>query len=218
MTMAPSPKIKDSGYRLLASKGTGSAIIELALTLAGIAYEAEYLELEALGPGCARVTPYNPLGQVPVLIAPDGAVLSETAAIILALHDISPNAGLVPAGAAERQRFFRWLMFLVATLYPTFTYGDSPERWVSGEDAGAELRAKTDAAREGMWCFIEEQISPGPWFLGAEFSALDLYTAVMLHWRPRQDWFSGHCPKLSGVAEEVYKMPACGDALKRNFG
>lgn len=204
-------------YRLLAARGSGSTIVELALTLAGIPHEVEYLDYEDLGPECERVTRYSPLGQVPVLVCPDETVLTETAAIILSLHDIRPEAGLVPAGAAERQTFFRWLMFLVATLYPTFTYGDNPERWVSGEEPGAELRANTDAMRQRMWHFIEEQISPDPWFQGADFSALDIYIAVMTRWRPGPDWFRSHCPKLHGVALEVQKLPALGDVLKRNF-
>ncbi len=34
-----------------------------------------------------------------------------------------------PVGRAERQQFQRLLVWLVANVYPTFTFADYPERW-----------------------------------------------------------------------------------------
>ncbi|MBZ4236614.1 hypothetical protein LAM40_24290, partial [Mycobacterium tuberculosis] len=34
-----------------------------------------------------------------------------------------------PAGDPARARFLRLLVWIVANIYPTFTYGDYPERW-----------------------------------------------------------------------------------------
>ena len=80
-----------------------------------------------------------------------------------------------------RREFLRWLMFLVAAVYPTFTYGDEPAKWTrEGED---ELRKSTDEHRKSLWRLVEGAVR-GPWFLGETPSALDLYVAVMTRWRP----------------------------------
>ena len=64
---------------------------------------------------------------------------------------------------------------MVAAVYPTFTYGDDPRRWLDGDDdAAKKLRVSTDAHCRKLWRYVEGQID-GPWFLGDTWSALDLY-------------------------------------------
>ena len=45
----------------------------------------------------------------------------------------------------ERGKFLRWLVFIVANIYPTFTYADDPSRFVSVSAARDPFRAATDA-------------------------------------------------------------------------
>jgi len=48
--------------------------------------------------------------------------MTESAAMVLYAADLAPSAGLVPgAGEASRPAFLRWLIYLVASVYPTFT-------------------------------------------------------------------------------------------------
>lgn len=202
-------------YRMFAVRGWGSVIAELALTLAGIAYEREEVDPTEPGPGRDRLRAANPLGQLPTVVLPDGTVLTESAAIVLHVADIAPHAGLAPApGEPERVAFLRWLIFLVAAVYPTFTYGDEPGRWV--KTASDELRLSTDEHRKVLWQQLEGA-ALGPWFLGERFSALDLYVAAMTRWRPRQAWFKEHCPRLIAIARAVDAKPELAPVLKANF-
>ena len=57
----------------------------------------------------------------------------------------------------------------------------------------------------------------GPWFLGKSFSALDLYVAVMCHWRPGRAWFRQHCPRLYAIAERVEQRPELNALLSAQF-
>jgi GST-like protein len=206
------------GYVLLVEKGWGSAIVEAMLTLAGLPYTAEPANYGASGPDRERLTSLNPLGQVPVLILPDGSAMTESAAMVLHIGDVAPAAGLVPpSDAPSRVAFLRWLVFLVAAVYPTFTYGDTPSRFVSGEAAGGELRASTDRQREALWRLVEGSIAPSPWWLGSQFTALDVYVAVMTQWRPRRAWFSENCPKLHAIAQAVDTRPELAAVWRRNF-
>ena len=82
------------------------------------------------GPERDRLLALNPLGQVPTLVLPNDEVMTESAAIILLLHDRAPHAELAPPGGSPLlPRFLRWLLFINAEIYPTFTYADHPQRW-----------------------------------------------------------------------------------------
>jgi GST-like protein len=204
-------------YELIGSRGCGSAIIEAALRLAGLDLRLTDVPYVKDAPGRERLVRLNPLGQVPTLILPGGAVLTESAAMILHLNDAAPHAGLAPPpGSFERVRFFELLIRLAAAVYPTFTYGDDPARWTLAGDAAARLRRLTDARRELLWRAIEAQVGQ-PHVLDEHFSALDLYITVMTHWRPRRPWFDEHCPRLAVVADQAAAQPQVRDVLHRHF-
>jgi len=203
-------------WRVFGCRGCGSVIVEAALVLAGIAYEREEVDYTRPGPARDRLLAHNPLGQVPTLIMPDGAVMTETCAIALHIDELVPAAGLLPpAGDPLRREALRWLVFLVAAVYPTFTYGDEPEKWVG--DAGPALRAATNAHREKLWRQIESAAG-SPWFLGARFSMLDVYLSVMTRWRPRRAWFAEHCPRLIAIATALDGDPRLRALWAANFG
>lgn len=199
--------------QLYATKGCGSAIVEMVFAIAGVKYERIEVDYDS-DAGRAILRPLNPLAQVPTLVMPDGDVMTESAAIALYIDETVPTAQLAPPiGDPQRRDFLRWLTFIVAAIYPTFTYGDSPAKW--GLDA--KLKTATDAHREGLWRYLET-IVDGPWFLGARFSVLDLYIAAMSHWRPRRAWFAANCPTLYGIALAVEKDARVAPVLAANFG
>ncbi len=204
-------------YQLYAADGAGSAIVEAALLLVGADYEIVDAPPWADGPHLARLKALSPIAQVPVLVLPEGTVMNESAAMILFLAERYPAAGLAPPPEdPTRLAFLRWLIFLVASIYPTFTVGDDPARWVEAEAARAELRRSTDDFRLRLWRMVEPACA-APWFLGEHFSALDLYIATMVHWRPRMPWFAEHCPKLSKVATATLARADLGAVWQRNF-
>lgn len=206
-----------AGYRLISSKGAGSTIVELALALSGLPHEIETVPYLEPGPQRDHLLSLNMLGQVPTLQLPDGRVMTESAAIILHIADVAPDAGLVPPMSdSARPMFQRWLVFIAAALYPTYTYGDDPVRWANSEAAGKHLRKATDDHRKALWRYFISQNPCDPWVLGARFSALDLYVAVMSTWRPGADWFANECPQLAAIAKRVAKLDKLRAAWARN--
>lgn len=199
---------------LLAARGGGSTIVEAQFILCGLDYEVDYLEWQQLAEPGSRLAKYNPLREIPTLVLADGQVLSESAAITLWLGDF--NALLVPQ-AAESQRvpFLRRLIWLVSALYPTFTFGDHPERFVGAAESDA-LRRSTDGRRQQLWLQWEKEVRPEPYLLGNRLTALDIYLCVMCCWRPRPAWFASHCPKLFTVAKRISAIPELQALWKRN--
>jgi GST-like protein len=202
-------------WRVIGCKGCGSVLAEAALVLAGIPYEREEIDYTVAGPARDRLLALNPLGQVPTLVAPDGGVLTESAAIVLHVDELAPAARLLPpAGTPARRDALRWLVFFVAAIYPTFTYGDDPAKWVG--DAGPRLREATDARRQQLWTQVEAA-ARGPWFLGEQRSMLDVYIAAMTRWRPGRPWFIDATPKLVAIANAVDADPALAPLFAANF-
>ena len=205
-------------HHLLGCKGCGSAIVESAFALAQVALEYEEVDYSAGSLTRERLLETNPLGQVPALILPGGQVMTESLAILHYLNDLEPGADLIPPpGDATRTAFYRWAVYLVAAVYPTYTYGDEPAKWVKDAAGAAELRESTDRHREALWGELEDSAG-GPWFLGERRSALDLYCAVMTRWRPGVLWFAKRTPRVMAIAKRAAALPAVAPVIARNFG
>ena len=205
-------------HLLLGCKGCGNVIVEAAFNLAGIPVDCEEVDYSDDSPTRPRLLQFNPLGQVPTLVLPDGTVMTESLAMLHYIDDVAPQAGLIPPkGDPLRPVFYRWAVFLVAAVYPTYTYGDDPRKWVADEAAAKLLRESTDEHRKRLWAQIERQ-ADAPWFLGERFSALDLYVAAMTRWRPGVLWFAKNTPKCVAIAQRAAGLPAVAPVLARNFG
>ncbi|CAI0994618.1 Glutathione S-transferase [Serratia entomophila] len=206
-------------YTLLGTRGCGSTIVAAALELTGLPWGYEEVDYALDGPERDRLLELNPLGQVPTLILPNDEVMTESAAMILLLHDRAPHAELAPpSGSALLPRFLRWLMFINAEIYPTFTYADRPQRWVPEIPAQERLADEVLRYRQRLLLQLAAAASgAGPWFLGKTFSALDLYAAAMCHWRPGWRWFLQHCPKLLTIAERVEQRPELNALFQAHF-
>lgn len=140
----------------------------------------------------------NPNGLIPVLQDGD-LVLYETAAICLHLVDTHPQAGLAPAvGTVERAHFYKWLVWLSATMQSALITYFYPDRCVdAGNSSGAEqvmVHARTKIG--DMLAQIDAQLAShgGPWLLGERYSALDPYAFMLCRWtrgfstRPARDY------------------------------
>lgn len=206
-----------SGWRLLGARGWGSTLAEGALAWVGEPFE--YIDVEGFdspGPQRDRLLALNPLARVPTLVAPDGRVMTESAAIVLLLSELRPEAGLAPPpGDPLRAAFLNRLAWFVSALYPTFTYRDYPERWAP--DSSEQLAERVDAFRHSLWRQFEAEVGGGEWVLGEVPSALDLYVTIVSHWRPRRAWLAEHCPKLHAVALRAERLPALAPVMELNF-
>jgi GST-like protein len=107
-------------------------------------------------------------------------------------------------------------VFLVANIYPTFTFADDPRRFVTGKTAQAAFRKNVDRYQRDLWRMVEEAAET-PWFLCQRFSALDIYIAAMTRWRPRRPWFAEHCPRLAAIAARTDALPRLSAVWRRNF-
>jgi GST-like protein len=204
-------------WQLYGARGWGSTLAEAALAWVGAPFD--FIDVEGFdkpGPQRDRLLAVNPLARVPTLVAPDGEVMTESAAIVLRLSELHPESGLAPnADDPLRAAFLNRLIWFVSVLYPTFSYRDYPERWAP--DAAQQLVENVDAFRRSLWLQLESEVAESGSVLGEQPTALDIYVAVMSHWRPRRPWIAEHCPTLHRIALAADRLPALAPVMARNF-
>mgnify|MGYP001792330545 CR=1 FL=1 len=198
--------------------GWGSVLIEAQLTWYDMDYDfrpvGDLLDDEAARQSLVGI---NPVAQVPTLILADGTVMTESAAITLWLAEHIARTDLVPGvGDPDRARFLRWLVFIVANIYPTYTYGDSPSRFVPDERAREGFKQQVVEHAKRMYRIVDD-IAGDPWFLGERFSAIDIFICALSHWRPGPKWFSRETSTLASIATATQAHPKLADVWARNY-
>ena len=207
-----------SGMTLYGKRGWGSALIEAQLDWYGLDYDFHDAgNLFRSAEARQSLSEVNPIAQVPALVMPDGTVMTESAAITLHLADLTGEDALVPPpGSAERPSFLRWLVYIVTNIYPTYTYGDEPARFVSGPKAQDDFRQHVDDYRIKLYSVLEDSART-PWFLGERFSAIDIYACTMTHWEPGRAWFQARAPRLFAIAAAAVRIDPLRQCWQRNF-
>jgi len=208
-------------YTIFGDKGSGAFSAEAALAEAGAPYAFHAVSLQENEQKKPEFLALNPSGKVPALRLPEGAVMTESAAILLAIADRFPDARLLPPeGSTARAQAYRWLAFMTSEIYPMVELSDYPERFAP---EGAEAEALRGKARERIRerLLIVERSLEGPWFLSSGFSILDIYAAMFTRWRASigPDWLAeGHIPRLEAVCAALRKRPAIAPVWTRHFG
>ena len=149
----------------------------------------------------------NPMGKIPTLVLGDGTVLTENGAIISWLADAYPEAGLAPPpGSSRRGTYYRWLFFTGSCFEPALTdrmmrKGEAPPKMMLG---WGDYDDVIDT--------YEKALEPGPYLLGEEFSAADVYVGASLHWAGT---FNAPRIKESGVIQDYVARVTARPAYAR---
>jgi glutathione S-transferase len=144
-------------------------IVRWMLEEVGQPYKTEVLDYATTLKSAAYLA-VNPMGKIPAIRHGD-VVVTECGAICAYLADAFPQAGLAPApGDKRRGTYFRWLFFGAgpveqATTHKALgvTYPDERKRMV-GYGSMEDVIHALELALEG-----------GPYLLGDQFSAADVY-------------------------------------------
>ena len=159
-------------------------IVRWMLEEVGAPYRTEILGYD----GAMRTPAYlaiNPMGKVPA-ITHGGAVVTEAAAICAYLADAFPDAGLAPA-PTDRAAYYRWLFFAAGPVEAAIT-DKSLGVVVTPEKEAMVGYRNLDAAIAAL----ETALGDGPWLLGAQFTAADVYVGSQIAW----GMMFGSIPKL----------------------
>ena len=194
--------------KIFGAAGSGSVPVEATLTLLGIPYEL--VEAITWEDEAARklVETVNPLRQVPALVLPSGEVMTESAAILIYLADLYPQARLAPGlGDPGRAQYLRWMTYVSAAIYALVWIVDDPIRVVASQEHAPYAIDRLYDRRADCWRMMDGQITPGRYILGDELSVLDLYVTVISRFAPGRTRFYKSAPKMAEIVRRVDADP-----------
>jgi len=205
-------------YRLWGEPDSGSFMIEAALAEAGQKVELIDLDLTKDEQRQAEYLAVNPSGKVPALRFPDGHIMVQSAAILLALDEAHPQAHLLPAAdAPDRRHALRWLIHVAAEIYPLIEVYDYPLRFAPPETSDTAMRSQVRHRIRERWKLVEQAACEDGSFLLSGFSVIDLAIAVISGWCIGGDWRTKECPKITRIVEAVAARESTAPVWRRHF-
>lgn len=192
-------------YRLYTRRHTGGFPVEVALALAGAAYER--VDVSKTQAASAAFRQISPFGQVPILAFNDGAAMTESAAMCILIAERHPRAALAPAtDHPDRPAFLRWMLFMASVLYPAALRRYYAERYTIDANGSEAVAAAAQAEFERAFDVIEAHLDGRQW-LCASRSIADVYLLMMQTWHPDDDQVRARWPNIERVVSPLRADP-----------
>ena len=194
-------------YKLYNVKAWGSLAVHCLLEELDVPYTNIWLTPDQVR--AEEFREINPLGYIPALGLDDGRALYESAAIVSFLVAAHPDKGLSPElGSAAYGEFMSLLHLMSTELYPTNNLAFGGSAYAMDEAHDAFLVARAMERADGYWTLLEKRLAKGPWLMGKEFSALDLYAFMLTVWgRPNETSLHKRFPAVAKLAKAVRARP-----------
>lgn len=189
-----------------APQSRSSRIIWLLEEL-GTSYDIVYCDIRRnSGAGAADKRNPHPDNKVPTLVH-DGALITESSAIVLYLTDLFPEAGIGPEiGAPERGPYLSWLAYYAGVIEPVVTFqfvglGDNPD-----------LR-HTFRGRAEMNKRLLTALEKGRYMTGDHFTGVDILIASLGAWA--RHLLPDH-PSMDAYLQRCQSRPALQAAMAKD--
>jgi glutathione S-transferase len=196
---------------LYVSSRTSSLACRLAFVLAGLPGEVRDLSLRSGEHKTPEMLAINPKGQVPALRLDSGETITETPAIMLAIGEMAPASGLIPAGGVARWQVMEWLSWYAYQFPRAFQPAFRPA--IFGPPPAENQIREGGLTRVGeVLAFLESNLGDRDWLVGEALSAADLTAAMITTFAG----FVGVVPPdaLMAHRKRVFALPALAETLK----
>lgn len=211
-----------SDYTLFGTQGSGSAAVEVALERIGLPFRNVRASSWEPDSALDELRALNPLGQIPTLRLPDGSVMTESAAILMHLGLVHPEAGLLPTAPGARAQALRGLVFIAANCYANVSLSDYPERWIiEYSDADSALRERVRLGARAQlhrsWEIFADSFQARPFYNGDAPGALDFLAAVVSKWSGTRAHLKKHRPQFLATVLRIEQHPHVAPVFARHW-
>lgn len=149
----------------------------------------------------------HPHGSVPALVDGD-LTLSESSAIVLHLADKFAAAGLAPAlGTDERARYYRWIVYVPATLDPVLETITMHTRMLPEAKRNPALVESARGRLAPIAAVLERALADRSYVVGDSFTAADVVVASGIAWMGFLGALESH-PILAAYLQRMRERPA----------
>jgi maleylacetoacetate isomerase len=192
--------------------------VRIALNLKGIAYETSSVHLVKDGGHNKRpeFRAVNPQMRVPVLVTPNGNVLTQSLAIIEYLDETHPEPALLPKDPIARAKVRALAELIACDIHPL--NNTSPLRYLKNEMGQAQSAIDTWYHHWVIAGFeaLETMIAPGPYAWGSEVTLADLCLVPQVSNARRLKVPLDRFPKIVGVDAACMALAAFDRARPEN--
>ena len=172
-------------YTLYSHDGSGGFAVEAALVKARAPHKLVIVDTGKGEQNKPEFAAINPMRQVPVLVLPDGTVMTESAAIVIHLAAAFPDKALAPKPATSAHaRFLRWMFFMAANLYEGDLRYFYAERYTSDPAGVAGVKSAGAAHMKKSFAVLDEALAQSPYLCGPALTMADVYLAMLMAWSP----------------------------------
>lgn len=206
-------------YRLYGTERSGSAAIEMALARCQADYRLENASSWQEGSGSEALKALNPLMQIPTLLLADGAVLTESAAILIYLGLEYPLSGLLSNDADLRAQQIRGLIFISSNCYAAIGVIDYPERWLAAAHDTALSALKTGATQRlhQQWETFSDIFSATAAWRPDDPGALEMLACVVTRWSATRRELQKTRPEFYAALTRIDRHPTLTAVLQRHW-
>ncbi|GAA2881562.1 glutathione S-transferase [Aminobacter niigataensis] len=202
-------------YKLYTRAGSGGFVVESALELAGVPFECINV-VKGTDPD-DRFRTISPLGQVPVLVLPDGSAMTESAAMCQLIAERHPDARLAPAaGAPRRADFLRWLTFQSSVMYPALLRYYYAQRYTANPQGKEAVKVAAVAETDRGFCILDAALQDRSWLAGEHMSIADVYLLMLAYWHPEAGKVAATWPNIERICTMLRDVPVIKDLNVRH--
>lgn len=176
----------------------------------GMPYERVRIDIHAQDHPSDAFLEISPLGKVPA-IADGGTTVAESGAVLQYLAERFPEAKLAPPpGDPKRGRYLQWLFFAAGNIEPGYTEKLQGLKLPHSQAGWGSF--------DRMMQAIEESLTPGPWIVGDQFTAVDVLLGVDLYYGQEVMKIVPHSAAIDAFLERCRQRPALQRAIAIDSG
>ncbi len=191
--------------------------VRIALNLKGLSAEYVFRHLRRNEQNAPDFLALNPQGLVPALETDDGAVLTQSLAIIEWLDETFPDPPLRPGDAAQRARILAFALAIACDIHPVQNLKVLNRLRHLGQDEAGVQDWAAWVNREGLAaCEVLAKAGNGPFLFGDAPSLADICLVPQLANARRFKVDVSAFPRLLSVEAACLALPVFQQALPQN--
>ena len=176
-------------YILYGGDFTRAGLVQWVLDEGGLDYTFRKIDIIKGENKAPEFLAINPSGLVPVLITPEGEVLTETAALMVTVADRHGLTELAPAATDSlRAQFLSTLFFLASDIQAEMKRFHFPHRFSLRTEDNVKIQEQSKAMVISRLGVVNERLATrGPYLLGTRFSLADAFLCFWMAYLGRDD-------------------------------